>query len=124
MDIFREILGPKSKYDKSLPYTYEARVDILHVETGEQIHDYYYADTLCGLVEYLDENLIDPEDTELYEIYQNGEKKIINSYCLDKNGRWLSRPQICASLRGNYVGHIDQHSCSYQDRDRQGDGPF
>ena len=28
MGLMRKILGPRSKYDKSIPYTYEARIEL------------------------------------------------------------------------------------------------
>lgn len=32
MNMLEKFLGPKSKYDKSLPYTYEARIPIFEGE--------------------------------------------------------------------------------------------
>lgn len=62
MGIVRKILGPKSKYNGSIPYTYFAKVSIT---TGEKyLANYYFADTICGLVEYLDDNNINPEEVE------------------------------------------------------------
>ena len=36
MSILTKVLGPKSKRDKSLPYTYEARVTIIE---GEELYN-------------------------------------------------------------------------------------
>ncbi len=40
--ILRNLLGPKSKYDKSIPYTYEARVAIIE---GAEDYNSYFSDT-------------------------------------------------------------------------------
>ena len=58
MELTRKFVGAESKYDKSLPYTYEARVPIIE---GEDLYNYYFADTICGLFEYLEENGVSPE---------------------------------------------------------------
>jgi len=67
MGIVRKILGPKSKYDKSIPYTYFAKAPI--VEGDESLVNYYFSDTICGLIEYLDESNINPEEVELFGCY-------------------------------------------------------
>ena len=57
--IKRKILGPRSKYDDTLPYTYMARVPA--IEGDDELFSYYFADTICGLIEYLYENDIKQE---------------------------------------------------------------
>ena len=69
MGIIRTFLGPKSKYDKSLPYTYEARIDMLSGQGDEPLYNHYIADTVCGLIEYLDNENILPDAVQLYGIY-------------------------------------------------------
>ena len=120
MDLKRKILGPKSKYIDGIPYTYEARVDILKGSAGEPVYNYYYSDTVCGLIEYLDKENIDPEDAEIFEVYLDGDNKMKTELCITENKKWLSRPRICKSLKGQYIGHIDEDHCAYRDRDREG----
>ncbi len=124
MGIFRKVLGPASKYDKTLPYTYQARVDALRGLGREPVYQYYYADTICGLLDYLRQEGISPDEADLFEVYQGDQREIKKEYCLDANRRWLSRPEICNALREHYKGHIDEFSCSFRDRDRQGCGPY
>jgi hypothetical protein len=124
MKILRKILGPRSKYIKSIPYTYEARVDELGGQGEEPMYSYYYADTICGLLEYLKKSEVAPGDVEIFEVYQKGENKIKTKYCLDKNNQWLTRPKICQSLHDHYIGHIDEDHCAYRDRNRRGSGPY
>ncbi len=124
MNIIRKIIGPRSTYIKGIPYTYEARVDELRGLGVEPVYSYYYADTICGLLEYLKKNEIEPGEVELFEVYQKGDTKIKNKFCLSKKHQWLSRPQICHSMHNHYVGHSDEDHCAYRDRKRQGSGPY
>ena len=50
MSFWRRIFGPRSKYDRRLPYTYEARVTVSGVDG---MSENYQADTLCALLERL-----------------------------------------------------------------------
>jgi len=56
MGIINKIIGPISKYDDSIPYTYIAKVKIL--ERDDNLVNHYFSDTICGLVEYLSSNNI------------------------------------------------------------------
>ena len=132
MNIIRKFLGPKSKYDRSLPYTYEAKIDVLKWKEAEPMYSYYYSDTICGLVEYLNANNITPEEIEIFGIYLSKEIPLDKRYCLSKDGKWLRRPAICKSLEGHYKktleerykGHIANGTCAFDDRDRQGSGQY
>lgn len=129
MSLKRKFLGPKSKYDKSLPYTYFAKVQI--IEGDPELVSNYFADTICGLVEYLDKQNISPEEAELYGIYRKDEIKLDKNILVDNRGNWLLRPEICNSLevyfektKNNiYKGHRELEECSFDDRERQGEGP-
>ena len=72
MNIIKKIIGPRSKYDRSLPYTYMARVPV--IEGDDELFSHYFADTICGLVEYLDKNDIKPDEL----LIQNGQIKVID----------------------------------------------
>ena len=120
MNVVRKILGPKSKYDKSLPYTYEARIPIIE---GDEIYNHYLSDKICSLIEYLNENGIKPEEVQLFEVYQNDEFPIKKELCLTQEGQWLCKPQICCSLKEHYKGHIEEGKCSFKDRGSECVGP-
>jgi hypothetical protein len=124
MKILEKLLGPRSKYVKNIPYTYEARVDELCGQGKEPLYSYYYSDTICGLLEFLEKNEVVPENVEIFEVYQKGENKVMTKYCLDKKNHWLTRPGICKSLHDRYIGHVDEDHCAYRDRDRKGIGPY
>jgi hypothetical protein len=124
MSILRRFLGARSKYIKEIPFTYEARVDEFHGLADKPMYSYYYADTICGLLDYLKKNEVAAEDVEIFEVYQKGEQRIRTNFCLSKRKEWLGRPQICKSLHDQYIGHIDEDHCAYRDRDRQGSGPY
>jgi len=53
MSLLSKIIGPKSKYEKDIPYTYEARVKVVDEE-----YNSFLADTICALVAHLVENKI------------------------------------------------------------------
>jgi hypothetical protein len=128
MKILRKILGPKSKYDKSLPYTYLAKEEIIK---GDVLYSYYYSDTLCGLVEHLDKKEVPPQDVEIFGLYKGKEKKLDKSILYDENNNWLLRPEICKALEqyfeetknSLYKGHNELEPCMFDDRDRAGEGP-
>jgi hypothetical protein len=130
MGVIRKFLGPKSKYDKSIPYTYMARVPVLEGE--EDLYNFYFADTICGLIEYLDEQEMSPKEVEILGLYKGEEIPLAIEVCISEKGKWLSRPDICKSLEEQYKntlekkykGHIVVGSCSYEDRDRKGSGPY
>ncbi len=130
MSVIRKFLGPKSKYDKTIPYTYMARVPVL--EGDKDLYNFYFADTICGLIEYLDDHDISPTEAEILGLYKKEEIPLAIESCISKEGKWLSRPDICRSLENQYrntleekyKGHVEIGSCSYEDREREGSGPF
>ena len=119
-----------SKYDSSIPYTYIAKVKIF--DRDDDLVNHYFADTICGVIEYLAANNILPEDVELFACYQKKEIPIDKKYCLSEEGKWLERPEICHSLEEHYKqtmeeqykGHVELGDCSFDDRDREGSGPY
>jgi hypothetical protein len=130
MGVIRKFLGPKSKYDKSIPYTYMARVPVLEGESD--LYNFYFGDTICALIEYLDNQDIEPEHVELLGLYKKEEIPIEVESCISKDGKWLKRPNICKSLEEQYrntlqekfKGHVEIGSCDYEDRERKGSGPY
>jgi len=124
-------IRPRSKQDRSLPYTYEAWVDILQGEGSQPVQDHYFSDTLCGLVEYLAENEILPDHVQLYGLYEGELTRLDTAVCTDADGAWLSRPTLCRALEQHhahtheecYRGHVERGHCLFEDRDRQGEGP-
>ncbi|OGT05418.1 MAG: hypothetical protein A2143_00150 [Gallionellales bacterium RBG_16_57_15] len=120
MGLFEKILGPKSKYDKSLPYTYEARIRILE---GSEEYNSYFSDTICGLVEYLHRNDIKPGEVQIIEVYQKQEFPVEAKRFTTPDNRWLFKPDICRAFEDHYKGHIQGNTCSFSDRDCKGSGP-
>ena len=124
MGIVRKVLGPLSKYDKSLPYTYMAKITLL--EGNDELANYYFADTICGLVEHLDKNNIEPDEVELFGCYLKKEIPLDNDPLLTEDGKWLQRPELCRKLESHYKktmddrykGHEAHSDCSFDDRSR------
>lgn len=120
MNLLANIFGPKSKYDASLPYTYEARVRMF-LEGDE--YKSYLADTICGLVAELQRNGIRPDEASLLEIYRERESPIDVALLATPAGEWLFKPDICRAFEAHYKGHIHEDSCSFRDRDCSAVGP-
>ena len=122
---------PRSKRDKSLPYTYEAWVDILAGKGKEPVYDHYFSDTLCGLIECLDNAEISVEHVRLCGLYRGEQAQLDSTFCTDANGAWLKRPELCRALEEHYDhtheecyrGHVAEGPCLFEDRDREGTGP-
>lgn len=130
MGKLRLIIGPKSKYDDSLPYTYMARVESFSGD--DDFFSHYFADTICGLIEYLDKENIKPAEVQLFGLYRKTEIELETDLCIDSEGRWLKKPKICRAiekhyqktLEQRYKGHVEKSECSFEDRNRDGIGPF
>lgn len=120
MSLFEKILGPKSKYDKSIPYTYEART---HIIEGSEEYNSYFSDTICGLVEYLHQHGMKPGDVRVFEVYQNRELPIDVRLFTAPDHEWLFKPDICRSFEQHYKGHIQKNTCTFKDRGGKGTGP-
>jgi len=114
------LLGPRSKYDERLPYTYEARMPIFE---GEEECNSYMSDTICGLIKYLAESGIDPLEVEIYEIFTDGEKIIPKELYISEKGVWMRRKEICQSFKDHYDRHIYEGGCAFADRNCKGTGP-
>ncbi len=125
MEIVRKVFGPLSKYDKSLPYTYMAKVPV--IEGNDELAQYYFADTICGLVEHFDEERVRPEEVQLFGCYRKKEIPLENDPLLSEDGTWLQRPELCKSLEEyfektmeeRYKGHEAHSDCSFDDRSRK-----
>jgi hypothetical protein len=130
MDILYKIVGPKSKYNNTIPYTYMARVSI--IQGNKELYNYYYADTICGLIEYLDDKNLKPAECEIFGVYFKIEIPLKIKYCTDSHGVWLKKPFICSALEHHfqdtmeeaYKGHVASGPCLFEDRDTQGSGPY
>ena len=124
MGIIKNFFGPKSKYDKTLPYTYEAKVDVLCGQGESPVYRYCISDTICGLLGYLHEQDISPDFVELNGVYLGKEIALEVHYCINRKGQWLKPPELCKSLEGRYKqtmeerykGHVASGECSFEDR--------
>lgn len=121
MKFFHQLLGPKSKYDRRLPYTYEARIRIIH---DREEYNSCFSDTICGLVEYLHAKGISPTDVSIYEVYLGQDSLIEAQFFSSPDNEWIFRPDICSRFEKHYPGHSTKNkTCSFRDRDHSGIGP-
>ena len=121
MSILRDILGPASKYDRRLPYAYEASISVAGVPG---MIDHYFSDTLCGLLERLADERVAPGEVELFENRTGEQVPILVEHCVGVDGNWLRRPEACRSFAKHYAGHEQAGRCCYRDRSRESAGPF
>jgi hypothetical protein len=121
MSILRNIVGPASKYDHRLPYTYAARVVVAGVPG---MTENYVCDTLCGLLERLADEKVDRDEATIVEVRPEGEFPVLIEHCIGADGAWLRRPEACQSFEAHYAGHEKTGRCCYRDRSRAADGPF
>ena len=90
MKVLKKVLGPLSKYDQSIPYTYMAKVTM--IGGFDDLYSYYFADTICGLIEYLDKHNILPQDVELFGIYRKKEVPLEKELALQRmNTGWTGQ---------------------------------
>ena len=98
----------------SYPYTYQAIVNIIDEDDSIQVS--YFADTICGLVTFLNKRGEEPGRTKIFEIYQ-GEETLIPDHCyLGEDGRWLSRQQLCHPMTSRYGEPSMEGSCPFRGR--------
>jgi len=131
MEPGHDFIGPRSKRDRTLPFTYEGWVDILRGQGGDPVWDHYFSDTLCGLIEVMANRDIGPGHVRLFGIYQGKQTLLDSSVVTDTSRRWLERPELCRALEKHYTrtgeecyrGHVEGDICAFADRDRTGMGP-
>ena len=123
MKFLRKVIGPKSKYDKSIPYAYLAKVFLL--ENDKNFCRYFYGDTICSLIEHLIKEDIDSAQVSIFGIFRGDEIEIDKKFCTSRNGKWLLKPDLCRSLENQYLasldkiyrGHLEKSTCKFDDRE-------
>ncbi len=119
MSLLIRMLG--SKYDKDLPYTYEAVVNVLEDDDSMQVS--YFADTICGLTDALARRRKNPRSVAIFEIFQ-GDKTLVPKTCyLSEDGEWLPRSALCHPMTTRYGEPSNEGNCPFCDRTTAFCGP-
>lgn len=113
MNIFKTVFGPPSKYDKKIPYTYEARYRIID---GLDDYNSYFSDTICGLISHLQRVGHNPGVIEILEIYMDREVRIPTDLYASDAQNWRDGNDLCQSFKRIYPQHIGNESCTFSDR--------
>lgn len=121
----------RARRDRSLPYTYEAEVDILAGQGRGPVHDHYFSTTICGLVEILDDAGVLPAHARVYGVRGRRRQDLDPALLTTSEGRWRERPELCRVLEDRfartgeerYRGHVQRGTCDFADRERRGAGP-
>ncbi len=109
-----KVLGPRSKYDRALPYTYTARRPIFE---GADEYVWYVADTVCQLIRELSGLGVTAREVEIFEVYQKREAPIDRYFYSDDMGQWIRRPMLCASFAERYPERpCNEVACAFRDR--------
>lgn len=113
MKITPTIFSPPSKYDKNIPFAYEARH---HIGRDQDVTDSYFSDTVCGLIGYLKLVGLKPGHFMIYEIYKDREIRIAPHMYSKDEDRWRIGNELCQSFKKIYPDHIGTESCLFADR--------
>lgn len=109
-----KVLGPLSKYDKALPYTYTARRPIFE---GADEYVWYLADTVCQLIRELNSLGIAASQVEIFEVYQKVETPVERRFYSNDAGHWITRPMLCSSFSERYPERpCNEVACAFRDR--------
>ena len=122
----------RSQRDASIPYTYEAQVDRLRGQGSEPMDWSYFSDTICGLVRLMIDEGIKPTEVRFYGAYRKELTKLDTEPCVGEDGDWLTPPRLCHALETHfretkderYRGHVEHGECMFEDRDKEGRGPY
>ena len=123
MGIIQKAFKFSSKYNKSLPYTYLAKLYI--IEGDEDLCHYFYGDTICSLIAHLEKENISPEEVHIYSLYDDNEIELNKDIFTSEENDWLLKPYLCRALEDHYdetkdelyKGHCEDGECSFEDRD-------
>jgi len=125
MNLIRKLFGARSKYDKNLPYSYEARIYTV-AQAVEEEEDFVscLSETICGLINHLMDNHTDPNQVRLFEIYVDRETPIPEACYMGEDGNWLPKEQLCELMTSRYGEAKTEHNCQFRDRDQTPVGPM
>ncbi len=119
MNFLMKIFG--SKYNKTVPYTYQAVVKV--VEDDDSIQIVYFADRICSLTNFLKKQQISPDTVTIYETYDGKETMVPEELYMNKEGKWLPKKDLCHPMTGRYGEPKDEHNCQFRDRTNRIAGP-
>ena len=114
-DVSKNTLPNADKDPETYPYTYQAVINILGGGKDE-LQVSYFADTICGLVNHLKKHREDPGSAKLFEIYR-GRETLIPSWCyIGKDGKWMTRRELCFPMTTRYGEPGREGSCPFRFR--------
>ncbi len=110
-----------SKYDKKIPYTYQAIINV--VEDEDSIKVSYLADKICTLTNFLKKRQVDPKTVTVFEVY-NGKETLVPQDCyMTEEGKWFPKTKLCSPMTSRYGEAKDEHTCQFRDRNNRICGP-
>lgn len=112
MSVFERLFG--SKYDKNLPYAYQAKKQV--VEGYDDITHDWFSDSLCALCNHLRKLGEEPKSIVIYECFRGCDKELAKEAYACSDGKWLEKRNLCmAHCRFGTVK--SSSNCGFLDRD-------
>jgi len=119
MNFLTKMFG--SKYDKKIPYSYQAIIKV--VEDDDSIQISYLADKICTLTNFLKKRQVAPETITVFEVY-NGKETLIPKDCyMTEEGEWFPKTKLCSPMTSRYGEPKDAQTCQFRDRNNRVCGP-
>ena len=119
MNFLTKMFG--SKYDKKIPYTYQAVVNVVEDDNSIQIS--YFADRICAPTNFLKKQQITPDTVTIFETYSGKETLIPKEFYMTEDGKWFPKVKLCQPMTGRYGEPKDEHTCQFRDRTNQISAP-
>ncbi|MDM8561080.1 hypothetical protein [Candidatus Parabeggiatoa sp. HSG14] len=119
MNFLTKMFG--SKYEKKIPYTYQAVVNVVADDDSIQIS--YLADRICTLTNFLKKQHIAPDSVTIFEVYNGKETLISKELYMSEEGIWLPKTNLCHPMTSRYGEPKDEHTCQFRDRTNRIAGP-
>jgi hypothetical protein len=110
-----------SKYDKKIPYAYQAIINI--VEDDDSIQVSYLADKICTLSNFLKKRQVAPETITIFEVYDGKETLIPKDCYTTEDGKWFPKTKLCYPMTSRYGEPKDEQTCQFRDRNNRVCGP-
>jgi hypothetical protein len=119
MNFLTKLFG--SKYDKKIPYTYQAVINV--VEDDDPVQVSYLADKICTLTNFLKKRQVDPETVTICEVYNGKETPIPKDCYMTEDGKWFPKTKLCQPMTSRYGEAKTEFTCQFRDRNNRICGP-
>ncbi len=121
MNFLTKMFG--SKYNKTVPYTYQAVIQVVEDDDDDSIRIAYFADRICSLTNFLKKQQIVPDTVTIFETYDGKETVVPKELYMTEDSKWLPKTELCHPMTSRYGEPKDEHTCQFRDRTNRVAGP-